>query len=406
MKEVLSVNIGIFTDTYYPEINGVANSSYQLKNELEHKGHNVYVFTATNPNLKEKENNIYRMHSLPFILMKDRRVSFFLTKSWIKTVESLHLDVIHTQTEFCLGHMGRKLAKYLDIPLVHTYHTIYEDYTHYLHMPENMKIKEIVRTWSRNYCNKADLVIVPTEKVKKLLKDYGVERDIVVQSTGVDTSKFALLENKMVQELKTQYGLKPTDHILLFIGRLSKEKNIQELIEFVEIIHRTEKNVKLLIVGDGPEKLNLMKQVEREGLNNNVIFTGEVEWKNIQNYYSLGDVFVCGSTSETQGLTYIEALASGKPLLVRRDECLKGILQEGINGYGYESENEFIKQYKKLYDKNNRESMALAARASSFQFTLDVFAQRIESAYQQVVYNQMLQIKEGGESEAINKMVG
>ena len=399
------MNIGIFTDTYYPEINGVANSAYQLKNELEHRGHNVYVFTAANPNIKEKENNIYRMHSIPFILMRDRRFSFFLTKSWIKTVEALHLDVIHTQTEFCLGHMGRKLAKYLGIPLVHTYHTIYEDYTHYLHMPENLKIKEIVRIWSRNCCNKAELVIVPTEKVKKILKDYGVEKEIVVQPTGVDTSKFALLENKMVQELKTQYGLKPTDHILLFIGRLSKEKNIQELIEFVEIIHRTDKNVKLLIVGDGPEKLKLMEQVEREGLNSNVIFTGEVEWKTIQNYYGIGDVFVCGSTSETQGLTYIEALASGKPLLVRRDECLKGILQEGMNGYSYVSENEFIKQYKKLYDKNNRESMALAARASSFQFTLDVFAQRIERAYQQVVYNHTLQIKEGGKSEPINQMV-
>ena len=132
------MNIGIFTDTYYPEVNGVANSVYQLKQGLERRGHTVYIFTVSNPDMGNIiEDNVIRIVSLPFLFLKERRVAAPIARAWRRKIESFHLDIIHTQTEFGMGHLGRKAAEYLGVPHVHTYHTIYEDYTHYLKVPGN-----------------------------------------------------------------------------------------------------------------------------------------------------------------------------------------------------------------------------------------------------------------------------
>ena len=378
------MNIGIFTDTYYPEVNGVANSAYQLKSELEKRGNTVYVFTVSNPEVKEKEYHVFRLKSVPFVLLKERRISYYLTKIWINKVKALNLDVIHTQTEFCLGHMGRKIAKYLNIPLVHTYHTIYEDYTHYLRVPGNQKLKGMVRILSRKCCDKADLVIVPTEKVKKLLSSYGVKRDIVIQPTGVNLSKFERYDKGEIVRLKEKYNLSDLDHVLLYVGRVSHEKNLMELIDIISQVKEIDLHVKLLIVGDGPDLEKLKNKLNEDGIEEYVIFAGSVPWEEIENYYALGDVFVCASNSETQGLTYIEALAAGKPILVRKDECLDGILQDGINGYGYNSNNDFIKYYQKLFMNMKYRKIREACINSVNKVSLEAFGETVEGFYKKV----------------------
>lgn len=375
------MNIGIFTDTYYPEINGVANSVYQLKNELEKRGHQVYVFTASNPDITQKEHHVYRMKSVPFFLMKDRRVSFYVTKMWYQTVAGLHLDIIHTQTEFVMGHMGRKLARKFGIPLVHTYHTIYEDYTHYLRVPGNEKLKGLIRLFSKSCCEKADQVIVPTEKVKELLDSYGVRRPVFVQPTGICLSKFGYVNWNLVTKIRSQYGLTEKHHILLSIGRISQEKNLKEIITFAGRMARKDPDLRLFIVGDGPERENLQDFVREENLTECVIFAGEVPWDKIQNYYAAGDVFVSGSTSETQGLTYAEALACGKPLLVRQDDCLAGILCPGRNGYAYRNEQEFEEGYRNLFEREEYLAMRDAARRSIVHLSSQEFGAGVEKIY-------------------------
>lgn len=376
------MNIGIFTDTYYPEVNGVANSAYQLKNELEKRGNTVYVFTVSNPEVKEKEYHVFRLRSVAFVLLKERRISYPLTKIWINKVKKLDLDVIHTQTEFCLGHIGRKIAKCLNIPLVHTYHTIYEDYTHYLRIHGNQKLKSVVRILSRKFCDKADLVIAPTEKVKKLLFSYGVKRDIVIQPTGVNLLKFERYDKGEILRLKKKYHLNNSDHVLLYVGRISREKNLMEIIEIISQLKELDSQVKLLIVGNGPELELLRNKSKKEGIENHVIFVGAVSWEEIENYYALGDVFVCASNSETQGLTYIEALASGKPILVRKDECLEGILQNGLNGYGYNSNNDFIKYYQELFMNMKCRKMRETCINSVNKLSMQAFGQTVERVYQ------------------------
>lgn len=380
------MRIGLFTDTYYPEINGVATSVYQLKKELEANGNQVYVFTVSNPIQKEEEKHVYRIKSIPCILLKERRISCSFTRKWYKIIKELNLDVIHTQTEFNVGHIGRRAAEKFHIPLVHTYHTIYEDYTHYLKIPGNQKMKGIIRRLSRICLNKADLVVVPTEKVKRIIQGYGVKKPIITQPTGINLSKFERVDWDKVIRLRNQYGIKEKDNILLSIGRLSHEKNIEEIIKFLPKLVKRDINVKFFIVGGGPEKSVLENMVNELKLSEHVVFTGEIEWNEIQNYYVIGNVFVSASTSETQGLTYAEALASGKPLLVHKDECLNELLQSGINGYAYQNEEEFINYYHMLFLKKNifKEK---EIRESVQKLSSKSFGKNMEKIYVKVMRN-------------------
>jgi 1,2-diacylglycerol 3-alpha-glucosyltransferase len=170
------MKIGLFTDTYYPQINGVATSVLMLKENLELRGHKVYVFTTTDPKADSKETNVYRVPSIPFV--SARRVGTFYNPRLAKFIKKLGLDIIHTHTEFSLGIFGRAMAKELNIPFLHTYHTIYEDYTHYI---GNLRVfdpiaKKAVRKISINFCNSADKVIVPTEKVKDYFYPMSLNR--------------------------------------------------------------------------------------------------------------------------------------------------------------------------------------------------------------------------------------
>lgn len=381
------MTVGIFTDTYYPELNGVANSAYQLKIGLEKSGHKVYVFTVTNPEVKDKEENVVRIRSMPFIFMDERRVGVSLVKRWLKKIKDLDLDIIHTQTEFSLGHFGRKAAKRLSIPSVHTYHTIYEEYMHYLKMPKthNLNVKKIVRWLSRICCNKSDHVIVPSQKVEKLLLKYGVSKPIHVQATGIDPGKFKNIDLKKVDEIKNQLGLKENDKILIAIGRLAKEKNLEEIIDYMSDLNNKHPETKLLIVGDGAYRKELEKHIISKTLEEKVIFTGSIPWDSIQNYYALGNVFVCASTSETQGLTYFEAMAAGKPILVREDECLKGLIQVGSNGLTYQNKQEFFDAFEILFANNAYETYGIHAMETAVSFSVNAFVEGIAKIYEEVI---------------------
>lgn len=377
------MRIGIFTDTYYPEVNGVASSIFELKKGLENLGHSVFIFTVTNPAAPLDEKGVYRVTSVPFPMLKERRIGVTFSKLWEQKVKRLHLDVIHTHTEFTMGHLGRKIADNLGLPHLHTYHTIYEDYLSYLHMPDKQCFRKIVQQFSRICCNRTDEIIVPTEKVKKLLGQYGVKRQVHVIPSGISLQKFAAPDKDHTQQLRQQFGISDHQTVLLYIGRLSAEKNIAELLTYIQ---KTESNQELvfLIVGDGPERESLEQQARHLHLKSRVIFAGMVPFDQIQDYYALGDIFVSASTSETQGLTYIEALACGIPLLVRQDECLDGILWDYENGVGYVDESSFQHGLKFLCTaaKHNPRFSPETIRAGVARLGQAQFASQIEARYQ------------------------
>lgn len=385
------MNIGLFTETYYPEINGVANSVYMLKNELERAGHNVYVFTTTTPGTPEHEYNVFRVPSLPCILISERRVGMFYHPRLAHIIRRLDLDIIHTHTEFSLGVFGRIMARELKIPVVHTYHTIYEDYTHYvnkIHLASvDERAKAFVRMFTKICCNTVEQVVVPTKKVEELLMSYRVVKNIEIIPTGVDLSKFDE-NNYTKQELlekRKSFGILPEEKVILYLGRVSSEKNIAELLAAMPEYMERHADVKFLLVGDGPERERLEKQVSGYSCKERILFAGQQPWDMVPAFYQLADVFVSASNSETQGLTYIEAMASGLPVVAREDSCLEDILIPGVNGFTFTEQEGFLKALDSvLYEAVEENQYGRQARQMVQKYSTRAFAERMEETYRKL----------------------
>lgn len=382
------MNIGLFTETYYPEINGVANSVYMLKNELEKRGHNVYVFTTTSPGAPEHEHNVFRVPSMPFIFITERRVGLFYQPKLAHIIRKLHLDIIHTHTEFSLGIFGRIMAKELKLPIVHTYHTIYEDYTHYLTRFKALdrRAKAFARVYSKVCCNTVEQVIVPTGKTKQLLMNYSVHKVISVIPTGIDLSKFdqSNYSQESITLLKEGYGIEPDEKVLIYIGRVSREKNIEEIVKAMPEYMRSRQKLRFVIVGSGPALEGLKELVKQLDIEKRVVFTGAQPWDNIGLFYRLGDVFVSASRSETQGLTYIEAMASGLPVVAREDKCLEDIMEEGQNGYSFHDAGGLYHGLDQVLFLDKQTDYSNNSIEKARMYSSQEYARRVEEVYLQI----------------------
>ncbi|WP_406542549.1 glycosyltransferase [Clostridium ljungdahlii] len=263
---------------------------------------------------------------------------------------------------------------------------MYEEYLDYLFGGKLIK-KSAVGKITRLLLNSLDGVVVPTEKTKKMLLHYGVNKPINVIPTGIDLNKFCrpLLLNEKKEILST-LKIKNTDKVIAYIGRIGKEKNISELIELFNTVVNKVGDVKLLIVGDGPYLQNLKEQVRTEGLGDTVAFTGMIDPKEIYKYYKIADIFVTASTSETQGLTYIEALSSGCPVVCKYDPCIDGIIVQGKNGFSYKESWEFSYYIDKiLKNENLKNKLSEEAVHTSKKYSSCIFTHRVIETYSKIL---------------------
>ena len=357
------MRIGLFTDTYPPYINGVSTSVYMLKKALEKKGHEVYVVTVNNTNAKykmEDNNTIIRVPGIP-IGIYDYRITGIYPIKAMNQVKKWKLDVIHSHTEFGIGTFARLMAKQLHIPLIHTYHTMWEDYTYYItHGYFKKASDKVVEYLTKFYCDKtANALIVPTKKIFDLFKNkYGYEKDINIIPTGIEIERFYQenVSKDEVSELKKKLNINKKDFVITFVGRIAQEKNIEFLIDAQKDLVKQYNNIKLIIIGDGPELKTFKKQADEMKLKDSIIFTGKVPWNDIPKYYQLSTVFATASTTETQGLTVIEAMAGGvMPIdiittLHNDDKLLKKLSNQArIDADRYSSKN-YAEAVLKVYE--------------------------------------------------------
>lgn len=381
------MNIGLFTDTYYPELNGVANSVYLLKKELEKKGHNVYVITTKTPGAPADEKGVFRVPSKACSFVPERRIGLVYHPKIAMKIHKMKLDIIHTNTEFAIGMFGRIMAKELFVPVVHTYHTIYEDYTHYIkkYISKEDRAKKLAQLYSKFSVRGAEELIVPTEKVAELMRGYGVKPDINIIPTGIDLSRFGTRDTaEQKNKLKKTLGIPKGNKVILYLGRVSQEKNIDEIMEYLDRYMNHHDNVTFLVIGDGPYKSTLEKNAKLMKHRKQMIFAGAKPWDEITHYYQIADVFVSASTSETQGLTYIEALSSGVPVVARKDECLEGVLLQGENGYAFVDEETFVFGLNQVLWNEKQINYAKNAMDSVEKFSTEKFAARVENIYYHV----------------------
>ena len=389
------LNIAMFTDTYPPDINGVSISVLTLTESLRERGHNVYVFTTTEDTKFSGisiEDQTIRISSVRLKKFYGYGLSKPFSIRGINYLRKLKIDVIHIHTDFTLRIIGETCAGILDIPVVYTYHTMYEDYTNYVskytrgHFENTLKrfAKWFSKT-SNNHCAK---IISPSEKTKKALIRYGVTAGLSVIPTGIDLSKFMHTDSEKLESLKKKFDLADR-FCAVYLGRIAKEKSIEVLIEAMKEVVKTDTSILLLIIGYGPYEDELKKHVKECGLEDNVRFLGKAGHDEVPLYYKLGDIFVSASKSETQGITYIEALASSLPVLAQYDECIKDIIneKENINGNFFRDTKTLIKlilKYKNM-DKVEYNIICKNAKDSTERFSIQAFGAAVEEVYEDVV---------------------
>ncbi|MBR2670040.1 MAG: RecX family transcriptional regulator [Solobacterium sp.] len=392
------MRIGIFTDTFPPDINGVASSTYILFQELKKHGHDVFVVAPHKGAGLSKWDENHEILYLSGIELK-WLYGYTMTQPFHLNAENeirkLNLDIIHAQQEFGVGIFARICARQLGIPLVSTYHTTYEDYTHYAN-PLNLDAvdtaaRKLVSKLSKVYCDSALAVISPSEKTKELLLSYGVNSDIRVIPTGLPLDKFdpSGYTEERKKEIRDEFGISMDEKVILYVGRIAEEKSLDLLIRCFAEARARDIHVRFLVVGGGPDEEKLQEMARELHVEDMINFAGKRPSDTIADYYRAADAFISASLTETQGLTFIEALASGLPLFARRDEVLEELLIEGNTGWYFKDEEEFCEKLKVFLGLSTTETTEMKQRClnHAHPYSSEVFYEQVYSLYQEVTEN-------------------
>lgn len=324
------MKIGIFTDSYKPYTSGVVTSIATFKEELTKLGHEIHIFAPSYPHYNEVEENVYRFLSIPAPTNHDYTLALPIHPGMNMLMKQLHLDVIHVQSPFTMGRVGLRYARKYNLPLLFTYHTRYDQYVHYVPVAQDLA-KEVTIKYSSHFCNNCDHIIAPSHEIESIIRGFDVKTPISVIPSGVPVEKY---RNGDPTWLRRQYPIPEKNNILLFVGRLTQEKNLPFLIQsFREVKNRVPRTT-LVITAQGPleDQLKELVTALNLSLDRDVIFTGALPSESLVNVYHSADLFVFSSLTETQGLVLIEAMAAGLPVAAVRASGVQEMVDDGVDG--------------------------------------------------------------------------
>ena len=392
------MRVGIFTESYPPLVNGVSTSILMLEHALTKLGHEVFIITVSDNKkdyVLENNGHILRLPSVNLANCYDYKMTSVYPIKAVNMIKKMNLDVIHSNVEFTVGIFARVVSEQLSIPLVHTYHTNWEDYTHYI--TKNKKILDDICKKLLKYLvvffedKTVTELIVPSNKIYNLFKDkYKFTKNIHIIQTGIETSKFYKenFNQKDINSLKKKLGIKKKDFVVMTVSRLAKEKRVDRIINNHKELVKKYSNMKLLIVGDGPDIDKLKDEAKSLGVSDSVIFTGKVPLSDIPIYYQLGNVFVTASKSETQGLTVVEAISSSLPVVAVKDDSFVNSVIEEFNGFVFTDDEKYINSISKLYeDKDLYNRLSNQSRLLSADFSSEYFALKVLKVYETAIEN-------------------
>jgi 1,2-diacylglycerol 3-alpha-glucosyltransferase len=384
------MKIAFFTDSYKPYLSGVVKSIDTFREELENQGHRVYIFAPDYPGT-EKEEGVFRFRSLPTPVQNDFRLAIPLSHKITEQLRELEIDIIHTHSPFLMGWLARYAARRLSLPLVFTYHTLYDEYVHYLPVIKNLAKAFTIR-YCREYCQSADLVIAPSVFVEKRLRGYRVKTPIVTVPTGIDLETYLRKDMEQLSSLRRELAEKADfERLLIFVGRLGEEKNVYFLLRAInKLLKDSGDELALLVVGDGPERISMEDYCSQVGISSKVIFVGKQSPEMVTAYYQLSDLFVFPSVTETQGLVTLEAMASGLPVVAVDAAGTRYMVDDGVNGILVEEdENAFAGAVLEiLKDDESFQKMSESALTRAMSLSSEKTASRLVEGYQSLFNNQ------------------
>jgi 1,2-diacylglycerol 3-alpha-glucosyltransferase len=384
------MNIALFSDSYVPEVNGIATSVKSLYDLLKKNGHNVYVVTTTGSKKTTFDGDIIRIPGIELKKLYDYKAAFIFNFKAYKILQKLNLDICHINTDAGIGQFGFLVAKRLKIASVYTYHTMYEDYTYYATKGYFDRFsKRAIKEYSKSQLERMNEIISPSEKTMNYIRSIGIRKYVNVVPTGFDFTRFEKVsrEDKKVEELREKIGLK-NEKVIVTIGRIAKEKSFDLLLRaFAKFKATYSDDVRFLLVGDGPARADLELLAKQLNVDKDVIFIGKVDPATVQYYYALGDVFVNASKSETQGLTFMEAMAAHIVVLCRFDNNLLGVIDNNVNGFFFVDEDDFKDKLKEILhlDDEALKKIKDRAYASIEPFGVKTFYNNIMMVYRRAM---------------------
>ena len=375
------MKIAFFTDTYLPNRDGVVISILTFRKALEELGHEVFIFCSGSIQTKERnaDDHVFYYKSIPFKPYPDYKVAFspFLSK---REVKKLGIQLVHSHGLATVGWAAVWTACSLNLPIITTFHTLIPEAVHYLAKSNRMKrfIKRISWSYVKFYLKRSDAVIVPSNAIKDLLIKHGLKKEIYVIPSGIDVNRFSPEVNS--EPIRELLDIKD-GNLVLYVGRLVKEKNLEVLIKAAPKVLKELPNCKFVVAGKGPASEYYKNMVLENNLKESIVFQGYVRDKDLAHYYSASDVFVFPSKFETQGLTALEAMACGKPVVGADFLAIKEIVKDGYNGYLFNPNDPDDCAKKIIRAINEKSIMSKNARQTALEYSVEKCVDKLLKVY-------------------------
>jgi 1,2-diacylglycerol 3-alpha-glucosyltransferase len=327
-----SLRIGLFTDTYAPQVNGVSISLQLVSEGLLRAGHQVTIFAPRFPGYTDDKAGIVRLPSLKYLNDPPIYVAVLGTPRSTWSLTRKHFDILHAHSPLTVGLLAYFTASTKNLPLIYTYHTSITDYTHYLKFIGGTGvIRHAARWFSTTSTNLGDQIVVPSPKFRRLLLEQKITKPIHTIPNGIDLSNFKTAKNPGF--FRNKLGLKPDAQILLFVGRIDPEKRLDFLIDsFARLADRIPQ-AHLVFAGDGSARKKLEAHAANTKVDDRIHFLGMVKRTDLPDLLHDATVFLSASTTEVHPISVIEAIAAGLPLVAVQDEAFEGMIVENENGH-------------------------------------------------------------------------
>ena len=377
------MRIGIFTDTYKPEINGVVTSIELFRRELERRGHTVYLFCPRYFGRNDPEPQVFRFPSKPYLfqMMTERRFAFPSLRVF-REAARLDLDIVHSQVPANVGVFGILISRFCRVAHLHTYHTLFMEYTHYMPLPRVL-LRYLVRLISRRFCGRCQRVISPSLRIREELREYGINAPIDVIPTGIDLRDLDSVSD--LDGVRRRRGIPNDKHVLSMVGRIGREKNISFLLRVMRLLKDRRSDFCFLVVGDGPDRKALQREVVRLDLEDVVVFTGYVTRDEVFALFRLTSVFTFASVTETQGLVLLEAMSMKTPVVAVDAMGVSDLMEDQRGGVTCNLEfEEFAGHVARFLDNPElRRETAVEARRKAEEWSIERMTDRLLASYQQ-----------------------
>lgn len=383
------------SDVYFPRVNGVSTSIETFRTNLRALGHTVHLVAPDYLTPSADETDVLRVpaRSVP-LDPEDRFMSYRWVMQQIDTFRAESYDIIHVQTPFVAHYLGTNLSRLLGVPCVETYHTFFEEYLyHYIPLLPRKLLRFAAKRFSRHQGNSLDGMVVPSHPMLQVLRDYGITTPTEVIPTGIAPESFVAGDRAAFRQ---KYGIAQDRPMLLFVGRVAHEKNIDFLLKVADRVRHEIPDVLFVIAGEGPARESLASEVATLGLGENVMFLGYLNRNTeLNSCYCSADIFIFASRTETQGLVLLEAMAQGVPVVSTAELGTRDVLKEGLGVWIAQEElGDFSgKVVNMLGDAQTRKDLGMSGCDYAHEWSASRQAQQMLLFYRSVLDGQQLRPK-------------